>query len=197
MNKIIIGLTGQSGAGKTTVSNIFQQQGFYVLNADKISREIINYPKTLKTLSDTFGSNIIVNGELNRKTLSKIVFSNKDSLNKLNNIMFPLIKSKIELLINKTEEKFILLDAPQLFEAEANNICHYVVSVIAPKDKLLQRIIARDNINKELALKRLNSQYSKEYFIKNSDFIIENNGTIEQLYNKTIQIIKIVQIKNT
>lgn len=196
MKKIIIGLTGQSGAGKTIISSMFEQEGFNILNADEISRDIINTNDVLNKLAITFGQNIIEDGILNRKNLANIVFSNKEKLMLLNSIMFPLVKEKINLEINKSSNQFILLDAPQLFEAEANKMCDYIVSVIAPKEKLIERIMQRDNINEQEASNRLSSQYNQDFFITHSDFIINNNCTIGELYHKVKNIIKTIKTKD-
>lgn len=196
MDKVIIGLTGQSGAGKTIVSSIFKQQGFEVINADEISREIVKNETVLTTLSETFGNGIIENGKLKRKELAKIVFSDKEKLHLLNCIMFPLVKEKICELIDKSYDNFILLDAPQLFEARADNMCDFIVSVIAPEDKLVERIVHRDKISKEEAYKRLCSQYSQAFFKENSNFVINNDCTIGELCKKTENIIKIIKEKD-
>ena len=196
MKKLIIGLTGQSGAGKTLVSSIFKQQGFEIINADEISREVVKSKTVLTILSDTFGDEVVEGENLNRKKLGNIVFSDKEKLLLLNNIMFPLVRQKIDEEINQSSNRFILLDAPQLFEAEANKMCDYIVSVIASEEKLIERIIHRDKISKTEANGRLCSQYSQAFFKENSDFIINNNCTIQYMCAETDKIIESIKRKD-
>lgn len=194
MKKEIIGLTGQSGAGKTTVSFIFKQNDFFVINADKIARELQNEQHTLSLLSSAFGKEIITeNNALDRRKLAKIVFSDKNQLTKLNNIMFPLVTDKINQIISKTEEDFILLDAPQLYESGADKLCNTIVAVIASKKKLIERVMERDEISYEDAEKRLNSQKSEDFFIQNATYIIKNDTDLENLIREADNIAKIIK----
>ena len=166
--KYLIGLTGQSGAGKTTVAEVFRENGYEVLNADLIARNLQKNDAVIDILSQTFGKQIITEeGKLNRKILANIVFSDKEKLEELNSIMFPLVMHQVIQLSEKTDKEKILLDAPQLFESGANKFCYFTLSVIAPENVLIERIIKRDNITEEMARKRLSNQHSAEFFKEN------------------------------
>ena len=191
MDKVIIGLTGQSGAGKSTVSHLFERDGFFVINADRVSREVTTRTDVLKILENNFGKSIILDdGTLNRRKLAGIVFSDKEKLQLLNSIMFPIVTKEIENKIKETDCVYFLLDAPQLFESGANKMCDRIVSVIAPKEMLIERAMERDEISYEEAEKRLNSQYPEQFFIDNSDFVINNSTTICDLIDVVQTTIK-------
>ena len=190
MDKLIIGLTGQSGAGKSTASFVFENEGFYVINADRVSRMVTMRKDVLDTLKKTFGNVLLESGMLDRRALAKIVFSDKEKLQLLNSILFPIITSEIQNIIDEIDCKYILLDAPQLFESGADKQCHKIVSVIAPKEKLIERAMERDGISHEDAEKRLNSQFPEDFFKEKSDYIITNDTTIDNLIKQTKQIVK-------
>ena len=189
---IIVGLTGQSGSGKTTVAEVFKENGFEILNADIISRKVMekNSP-CLSEVAETFEGVLLEDGSLNRKKLGDIVFSDRDKLNLLNSITYPYITKEI---LNKIEElsqnniKLILLDAPTLFESRADDFCELIISVISERDLRLNRIIKRDNLTDEQAEKRMSCQYDNNFYINNSDFIIKNNKSIEDLKAKAKEL---------
>ncbi|MDE6004254.1 MAG: dephospho-CoA kinase [Oscillospiraceae bacterium] len=186
MSVVVIGLTGQTGAGKSTVSRIFSENGFALIDADKISREVVEIGKPcLNELADYFGNQILnADNSLNRKALAKIVFTDKRKLESLNSICHPFITEKIFRLINQNAlhgENLILLDAPTLFESKASDFCDMIISVIANPELRCQRIMQRDNLTQELALERMNAQLEENFFIQHSDYIIRNNASLAQL----------------
>ena len=190
MKKIIIGLTGQSGAGKSTVAKIFERHGFCVIDADRIAKEITSRKSTAMLLADHFGTTII-NGDLslNRKALASIIFNDREQLHKLNSIMFPKICKQIKLIIRENKEKNIIIDAPQLFESGIEEICDIIVSVIAPIDTLVQRIVNRDGISEQDARLRIQSQYDEQFFIEHSNYIIRSGLSLDDLNSQVMNII--------
>ncbi len=195
---MVVGLTGQSGAGKTTVCEAFRKNGFAIINADMISRLVVEKGSPcLSEIADCFPNGIITDeGELNRAMLGDIVFSNRDKLNLLNSIMYPYITSEILRIIREladNDETLILLDAPTLFESRADDFCELIISVIAKKNIRKQRIMERDGITSEQADLRMNSQYDNQFFQNNSDFIIKNNkdkAHLEAVAEEVIEKIK-------
>ena len=190
--KIIIGLTGMSGAGKTTVSKVFFENGFEVIDCDLLAREAVE-PESfcLKEIVYEFGEDIVLaDKSLNRKSLAKIVFSDQDRREKLSAIIFPYITYMvIEKMIN-SNSKYILLDAPTLYESGIDSICCKVLSVTADRAVALERIKSRDGISDEAAKKRLASQYDKSYYISRSDFCIDNSFSIENTIEAAKSLIK-------
>ena len=195
MRSYILGLTGQSGAGKTTVCKTFEMCGFYIIDADLVSRYITDNDKDcLAELKSAFGEEYFENGALSRRKLGSLVFAERNELNKLMSITFPYIIDEINSRIEKIEDDNIaVIDAPTLFESGLNKICDKIVCVISDRNLRLKRIIKRDNISEREAEKRFSSQLSESFFRKNSDFLIENNSSKIDLINnslKTAQKIK-------
>lgn len=181
---MVVGLTGQTGAGKSTVSKVFAANGFAVINADNVARKVVEKgSRCLAEIEDFFGSGVIsTDGTLNRKALAAIVFSDKSKLETLNTITYPYITSSILKLIrlhSSRNEKLILLDAPTLFESRADDFCEIIISVLADPDIREKRIILRDGLSAEQARKRMNSQLDEEFFETHSDYIIHNNGDLD------------------
>ena len=185
-NAFVIGMTGPTGSGKSTVGKLLLEKGFKIVDADKVARRVTEKGSpTLAVLCSAFGDDILLeNGELDRALLAKRAFADKESLEKLNSITHPaiieLIRQEIEALKTSGETK-IVLDAPQLFEAGAQSLCDFILSVLADKETRLERIKNRDNITDEQALSRINAQKSDEFFVENSDLVIYNNSDTEAL----------------
>lgn len=190
----IIGLTGQSGAGKSTVAQFFVNEGIAVINADSIVKELYCADSfCLKILSLQFGDEIInEDGSLNRTFLAEIVFSSKEKLDLLNSIIHPFVMSRF---LDKTKEalkrgkRLVVFDAPQLFESKADLICDEIIAVTASREKRLQRICLRDGISQKQAEKRINAQYNEDFFRANCDYIIENDCDLMSLKDKTLSVI--------
>ncbi|MBQ8296178.1 MAG: dephospho-CoA kinase [Ruminococcus sp.] len=183
---LVVGLTGQTGAGKSTVSKTFAENGFVVINADHISRLVVQKgTECLEELQDVFGSEIITaEGTLNRKALASIVFSDKKKLEILNLIIYPYITEEILHRIDMYSangEKLILLDAPTLFESRADDFCDLIISVVSDEEIRERRIIERDGLTEDEARKRMSCQLDEEFFKKYSDFIINNNESLERV----------------
>ena len=178
---MLIGLTGQSGAGKSTVSEIFKENGFFVINADLVSKAVADSEVGMTALKKAFGEEYFENGKLNRKKLGALVFENKKMLDKLNNTLLPIISEEIQKIIDSSDSQFVLIDAPTLFESGIDKNCDAVISVIAPKNVLINRIMKRDSLSFNDAEKRISSQFSEEFFKENSQIVIENNSTLENL----------------
>lgn len=181
---MVVGLTGQTGAGKSTVSKVFSANGFAVINADHVARKVVEKgTKCLDEIADFFGDGVINSDmTLNRKALAGIVFSDKTKLETLNTIIYPYITGEILKQIRQYSskgKKLILLDAPTLFESRADDFCEIIISVLADADIREQRIIVRDGLTAEQARKRMDSQLDEEFFKSRSDYIIHNNGHID------------------
>lgn len=191
----IIGLTGGIGSGKSTVSDMFKEYGIPVIDADEISRDIVKKgSNVLFQIENEFGREVLNDDDtLNRKKLASIVFSNKDKLEKLNEITHPVIRREILSRIEKLRSKGYLacvVDAALLIEAGFYTIADIVVLVYADKETQLQRIIKRDNITLEEAENRIESQMPFEKKKLYADLIIDNSGDIEytkQQLNKILE----------
>lgn len=188
----LIGLTGQSGAGKSTVAEVFAKLGAYVINADKIVAELYNAGSPcLKGVAAEFGQDVLgADGRLDRKLLAQRAFASRERTDALNRLVHPFVTARLFELL-RGAEGIVVFDAPQLFEANADVICDAVVAVTADKDIRVNRIIKRDSLSEEQAMLRVNAQYGEEYFRARADYIIENNfdeeslrTQAEKVYNK-------------
>lgn len=188
MKSYIVGLTGQSGAGKTTVCSTFKSLGFHIIDADMVSKYITeNNSECIDKLKAEFGEEYIENGVLNRRKLGSLVFADREKLDKLMSVTFPYILGEINSRILEIgDNEIIVIDAPTLFESGLNKSCDTIVSVIADKALRLDRIVERDKISKIEAEKRFSSQLSEKLFREKSDCIIENNGSECELIEKAV-----------
>lgn len=189
---MIIGLTGQTGSGKSTLCDILREKGFYICSCDEMAKEVRSDAKTALKIADTFGPDIITeDGQIDKKLLAQRAFSSKEAVKKLNGIMHPAILSLSFERISealKSGFEFAVLDAPQLFESGADKDCDFVVSLIADRETRLRRILSRDDITEEEALSRISIQLGEDCFREKSDYIIENNEE-GGLYEKALSFI--------
>ena len=185
-HKKIIGLTGMSGAGKSTACNVFRQFGFDIIDCDRICRLIVEKGKPCLTeIVRFFGEHILTEeGELNRREMAKIIFSDEEKRLALNGIMYPYVTYIVIESILNSESGYVMLDAPTLFESGIDDICDTVVSVVAERETVIGRIIQRDGISLTEAENRIKSQHNKDYYVKRSHYVIGNDSSAEDLIKK-------------
>ena len=183
---LVIGLTGPSGAGKSTVSRLFASFGLPVLNADEIYHALLIPPsECLGELTAYFGREILrPDGTLDRPALGRLVFDRPEELERLNAISHRHVLREVRRRLRTLRDEgtpAAVLDAPQLFESGADRDCNVIVSVLADAELRLHRILLRDGISPEDAVRRIRAQKSDSFFRSHSDYIIENNGNAESL----------------
>ena len=185
----VIGLTGGIGSGKSTLLNWFQMKGIPCFESDAVGRELLN-----SSLRDSvilrFGEDIYFDGILDRKKMAKKVFGDKKALADLNKIVHPAVNEAFNNFIEKNQNApFIINESAIIFETGKYKDFYKVILVISPKNVRINRIILRDNVNKENVLSRMKHQLSDSKKIKLADFIIENI-TLNEFY---LQAAKILQ----
>ena len=192
-NKMIIGITGSIGTGKSTVSNYLISKGYSVVDADKISKGAYNIGSNgYKAILEVFGVEILnSNGEVDRKKIKKIVFDNSNMLQRLNMAIHPIIINEIEkeIEILLESQNVVFLDAPLLIETELHKKVGKIIVVVCDKNEQINRIIKRDKITADMAISIINSQMSIDEKLKFADYIVYNNSTIENLYSQVDEII--------
>ena len=182
---MIIGLTGGLASGKSTVSKYLAEKGFKVYDADKIAKDISGKKSVQKGIITTFSNKILdENGNIDRKKLKEIVFENKEKLKQLNAIIHPKVIDFYKELKEKNTDEIIFFDVPLLFESGIDKFCDKILVVISDYEIQLNRIVERDKIDRELAEKIIKSQLSNEERIKKADVVIENNSSLEDLFEK-------------
>ena len=193
--KFVLGLTGGTGAGKSMISDYLEKKGAYIIDADKLSREITKENGVALPLIDKAFPNVINNGILDRKALGKIVFSDGEKLKTLNEITHKYIKKLTEDEI-KLHEGLIVLDAPLLYEAGEDKLCDKILFITAKDEIRIKRIIERDNLSYIDADARIKARNLTE-IMKKADFIISNDEDIESVLKEVDDLIESLVGKET
>lgn len=195
---IIIGLTGGIGTGKSTVSNYLKEHDCLILDADAISRQMTEKGQpALIDIAKAFGEDLLVDGVLDRQALGNIVFNDKEKLDILQSIItnkvVEYINTRIEELKAERFNGIVVIDAPLLFECGMEGIADENWLVSASLDVRLQRVSQRDGLSEEQILSRINNQMPQEEKEKLSQVILDNSGSLEDLYkqiNENLERIK-------
>jgi len=149
----VIGLTGGIGSGKTTVANYFKEMGVPVYIADDGARAVMQSDAVVKEIKETFGEALFENDILNRAKLADIVFNNADKLAQLNAIVHPAVKKDFELwLLNHRDKEYVIYEAAILFESGRYKDCDSIITVTAPEEIRIERVLKRDNTTREQVL---------------------------------------------
>lgn len=192
----ILGLTGGIASGKSTVSAYLAQNGALIIDADLIARQVVAKKSSgLKQIVAKFGEEVLTaSGELDRKKLGKLVFSNKDFLKALTDITGPLIRAEILREIQaakKAQVKLVVLDIPLLFETGYQTLCDKVMVVTIPSKLQLERVMKRDNLSAAEARKRIANQLPASKRNELADVLIDNSKSVAETYQQVLKWLKI------
>lgn len=192
--KLVLGITGGSGSGKSQVCKLLSSMGAFVIDADEIGHKVTAREDVLREITVEFGNDILKeDGELDRKELGRIVFSSKEALETLNVITHKKIFDEVEKLVSETDSEVIAIDAAVLKNTRLKDLCSFVIAVVAPMNMRVERIVRRDELNEEEALHRINSQPSDAEYAHGVDFVILNNGNVENLNRRVIEIFETIR----
>jgi dephospho-CoA kinase len=184
---MVLGLTGGIATGKSTVSQVFKEAGFPIVDGDLIAREIVEPGQpALKEIVAAFGSQMIdAKGSLNRKKLGKIIFNDSTKRVQLNKIMSPYLRKAIlaELEQKKQQAPLVVLDIPLLYEGGYEQFVDQVAVVYVPEKIQLQRLMQRDQLTAKEAQQRINSQWPIEQKKQLAEIVFDNQGTKEETKN--------------
>lgn len=194
-DSFIVGLTGPSGAGKSTVSKVFEECGYTVINADKVARELLtpNSP-SVKLIAFYFGDDIVLeDGSVDRRKLAARAFGSKEKTELLNLVTHPQICLRVLALIRKSIDEGngkILFDAPVLFETNFDIMCSRIISVTAPREVRIQRLMLRDKLPREDIERRINAQHDDEYYKYRSHIVIDGGRELDRVIEDVRAAIK-------
>jgi dephospho-CoA kinase len=171
-----VGVTGGIGSGKTTVCRIFSLLGVPVFSADDTARKIMDSDIEIeKRINNVAGRNMYSASGLDRKGLAALIFNNRDLLEKINKIVHPVVREKFELWAGGLESEYVIYEAAILFESGASSMLDRIITVIAPVEERIARVIRRNNLSREQVLERIRNQSDDDFKISGSDYVIDNS----------------------
>lgn len=179
----LLGITGGIGAGKSAVSQFFAEMGAEIVDADVIARQVLEkdgsaYPETV----DAFGEEIVkADGQIDRKKLAGIVFSDPEKLQRLNAITHACVFREMEQRIQTSVAELVCLDVPLLFSCDFPLRCDKTLAILAPKEIRIQRVMKRDGCTREQVEERMACQLTDEVLRQKADFCIVNDGDTAEL----------------
>lgn len=180
----VIGITGTTGSGKTTALVRIKAHGGLVLDCDKIYHRLLRTDDHMRQLIENAFPGTIKNGRFDRKALGRRVFDDPVALMTLNGITHGCVHEKIIEKLMHSRKPFAAIDAIALFESGADRLCDFTVAVTAPEEVRVKRLLLRENITEEYARARIAAQKDAEFFCDKCDYVIENNGTLEEFEAK-------------
>ena len=183
-------LCGNIASGKSTVQKLLEEHGYKVLDTDKVAHELLTVENTL--LFNAFKDfDVFDNGEFSREKLGKLVFSNPGIKKKLEDVLHPQIRREIEKFFAQNNgEKALFVGIPLLFEANMQDLFDKILFIYTDDDIRLKRLLLRNNYSLDYAKARLNSQMRQEEKAQKSDYVINNNGSIEELYKNLFKLLE-------
>ena len=186
-----IGITGSIACGKSTVSDYLIDKGYTIIDADKLGHVALTSDDVKRKLAEKFGDEILENNEISREKLGKLVFGNDDNLKILNSIIHPKIKELIlKLQEEHKDEDLVFLDIALLYEANFVDLVEKVVVVYVDEDVQLERLMMRNSLPKEEAIKRVESQMSPREKASLGDFVINNSYRKEDTFQQIDEILE-------
>jgi len=190
----IIGLTGGIGSGKTTIANYLASLAIPVYIADDAGKKVMQQQEIIEAIQEKFGFDIVEKNQLNRSKLAEIVFNNPDQLKALNAIVHPAVKKDFKKWVDEhADAPFVVYESAILFESGSYTNFDIILTVTAPLETRISRVLQRDNSNREQVMSRINAQWTDEQRIAKSDFIIENID-INLAKEKIDEFLKILSI---
>lgn len=188
---MIIGITGGSGCGKTTLLSLIRAHGGLVLDCDEIYHDLLKTdPALLNAIEARFPGTVEM-GVLQRKKLGNLVFEDEKALADLNMIAHSAVKAEVMKRLKAADRpELVAIDAIALFEGKLSELCQLTVAVTAPTEHRIQRLIARDHITRQYAQKRIGAQKSNAEFSALCDHTLENNGSLEDFHGKCLAFLQ-------
>ncbi|MEN9909500.1 MAG: hypothetical protein RLZZ540_2649 [Bacteroidota bacterium] len=190
----IIGLTGGIGSGKTTIANYLASLGIPVYIADDAGKKVMQTKEILEAIKEQFGAAIFDENQLNRAKLAGIVFDDPNQLKALNAIVHPAVRKDYKDWLSQHQKDPILVyESAILFESGSYKDFDYILTITAPLETRIERVLKRETISRDQVLNRINSQWTDEQRISKSDFVVDNIDIVKTKL-KIDKILKILSI---
>lgn len=194
---IVVGLTGGIGSGKTTVAKMFEDLGIPVYIADVEAKLLMNRSKVIKRkLKKLLGEDAYINEQLNRAYIASKIFNDKNLLEQINAIVHPKVASHFKRWLKKQSSSYVIKEVAILFENGSYKECDFTITVTAPLEEKIERVIKRDDTSKEKIMKIMKNQWSDNQKIELSDFVITNQNLnhtkiqVEEIHAKILKTLK-------
>ncbi len=187
---LIIGLTGGIGCGKSTVSSFFAELKVEIVDADIIARQVVSKGQpALQEIASHFGAEILIDGELNRPLLRKIIFHDNQHREWLNALLHPLIEAAIVSALASAQGDYALLEAPLLFENGLDKLTHYNLVIDVEPAVQIKRASARDGVSVESIKAIISKQMDRRQRLQQADFVLDNNDiSLQALQSRVLDL---------
>lgn len=188
-NMIKVAVTGGIGSGKSIVCRLFSALGIPVFYADSEANRLMKEdPDVKNNIISTFGNEVYLsNGDIHRKKLADLIFNDNIALMKINEIVHPAVRNSFSQWTEKQTTKYVIQEAAIVFESGASELFDKIITVYAPDELRIKRVMERDQVSREKVIERMNNQLSDEFKISKSDFVIVNND-IEMIIPQVLKI---------
>ncbi len=183
-----VGITGGIGSGKSAVSSFLRDKGWFVVDFDELVRKALDMEHVVKEISQVLGDHVIKDGKLDKKAVSKIVFSDREKRKKIEDIIHPIVEKMAFDIAYGSGKEIVAFDAPLLIETGFWRKMDRVILVKAPLELRIKRASERLKISEDEVMKRISSQMDDKEKERFADYVIENDGSLEDLKEKVMNI---------
>lgn len=171
-----LGVTGGIGSGKTSVCRVFSVLGIPVFSADNEAREVMDIDTSIMLRINTIaGKNLYSSGNLDRSELAKLIFNNSRLLEKVNSLVHPVVFSRFREWVKRQDAPYVIMEAAILFESGADKIVDRIMTVVAPVEQRIERVIRRNMLTSDQVMERMRNQLDDEIRIQRSDYVVRNS----------------------
>ena len=171
-----LGVTGGIGSGKTSVCRVFSVLGIPVFSADNEAREVMDIDTSIMLRINTItGKNLYSSGSLDRSELAKLIFNNSRLLEKVNSLVHPVVFSRFREWVKRQDAPYVIMEAAILFESGADKIVDRIMTVVAPVEQRIERVIRRNMLTSDQVMERMRNQLDDEFRIQRSDYVVSNS----------------------
>lgn len=186
----IIGITGGIATGKSTVTNKIKEFGYKVIDCDKISHQLLEDVDVISAIESLFGKKTISDGKVNRRVLGEVIFNDPAEQIKLNNLIHPLVIEVVKAELEQLDEEIVFIDCPLLYEAQMEDMMDKVITIYINEDLQIQRLMKRDSISQDYAMKKIQSQLMISEKIELADYLINNESEEDTTTQQLLDIIR-------